>query len=151
MTFQTGRRFFLHSSKLPPMLRTGGKPTVRTRTKQNPLYSRPYQLGILCETPSRNSTIPWGAIRTSTYNGPRCDNKGIKMCMSWWICSIPCAQSWVSKIQRNIWCQSIAAVCADTFRRNGVPRHLLAWYGISVCCQDWAEIQIEEERLWICE
>ena len=34
---------------------------------------------------------------------------------------------------------------------NGVPRHLLAWYNIPVCCQDWAEIQIEEARLWICE
>ena len=37
MTFQTRRRLFLHSSKLPPMLRTGGKPTVRTRTRHKPL------------------------------------------------------------------------------------------------------------------
>ena len=80
--FSERRRLFLHSSKLPPMSRTGGKPTVRKRTRHNPLSSRPYPLGILSETPSMNNTIPWGAMRTSTYNGPRCDNKGIKMCMS---------------------------------------------------------------------
>ena len=80
--FPTGRRLFLHSSKLPPMSRTGGKPTVRKRMRQNPLYSLSYPLGILSEMPSRNNTILWGAMRTSTYNGPRYDNKGIKMCMS---------------------------------------------------------------------
>ena len=130
MTFQTGRRLFLHSSKLPRMLRTGGKPTVRTRTRQNPLCSRLYQLGILSETPSRNNTIPWGAMRTSTYNGPRCDNKGIKMCTSWRICSIPCAQSWVSKIQRKIWCWSTIVVCIDKLKSKCIssasPR--LVWH-----------------------
>ena len=39
MTFPTGRRLFLHSSKLPPMSRTGGKPTMRKRMRQNPLCS----------------------------------------------------------------------------------------------------------------
>ena len=34
---------------------------------------------------------------------------------------------------------------------NGVPRHLLAWYGIPVCYQNWAKIQIEKARRWICE
>jgi hypothetical protein len=33
------------------------------------------------ETPSRNNIIPWGAMRTNTYNGLRCGNKGTKMCM----------------------------------------------------------------------
>ena len=75
--FPTERRLFLHSSKLPPMSRTGGKPTVRKRMRQNPLYSWSYPLGILSETPSRNNNIPWGAMRTSTYNGPRCGNKWI--------------------------------------------------------------------------
>ena len=37
--FLTGRILFLHSSKLPPMSRTGGKPTVRKRMRQNPLCS----------------------------------------------------------------------------------------------------------------
>ena len=60
--FSTGRRLFLHS-KLPPMSRTGGKPTVRKRTRNNPLCSQPYPLGILSEMPSRNNTIPWGAMR----------------------------------------------------------------------------------------
>ena len=57
-------------------------------------------------------------MRISTYNGLRCGSKEIKMCMIWRICSIPCAPSWVSKIQRNIWCWSTAVVCIDTFRRK---------------------------------
>jgi len=100
------------------MSRTGGKPTVRKRTRRNPLCSRSYPLEILSKKPSTNNIISWGAMRTSTYNGLRCRSKGIKMCMSWRICSIPCAQSWVSKIRRNIWCWSIAVVCTDTFRRK---------------------------------
>ena len=31
---------------------------------------------------------------------------------------------------------------------NGVPWHLLAWYDIPVCCQDWEEIQKEEAILY---
>ena len=27
---------------------------------------------------------------------------------------------------------------------NGVPQHLLAWYGIPICYQNWAEIQAED-------
>ena len=68
--------------------------------------------------PSRNNTIPWGDMRTSTYNGPCYGNKGIKMCMNWWICFIPCTQSWVLKIQRGIWCSSTTTVCTDTFQRK---------------------------------
>ena len=34
---------------------------------------------------------------------------------------------------------------------NGFPWHLLAWYDILVCCQNWAKIQTEKVRLWICE
>ena len=56
-------------------------------------------------------------MRTSTYNGMRYDIKEIKMCMSWW-CSIPCTPSWVSKIQRNIWCWSTAVVYTYTFKRK---------------------------------
>ena len=57
-------------------------------------------------------------MRTSTYIGLHCGSKEIKMCMSWRICSIPCAPSWVSKIQRNIWCWSATVVSTDTFRRK---------------------------------
>ena len=65
-----------------------------------------------------DNIIRWGAMRTSTSNGLCCGNKEIKMCMSWRICSIPCAPSWVSNIQRNIWCWSTTVVCIDTFRRK---------------------------------
>ena len=118
MTFSTEKRLFSHSSKPPPMSRTGGKPAWRNRTRENPLCSRLHPLGILSKTPSRNNIIPWGHMRTSTYNVLHCDNKGIKICMSWRIYSIPYAQSWVSNIQRNIWCWSIAVVYTDTFRRK---------------------------------
>ena len=59
-------------------------------------------------------------MRTSTYNGLRCGNKEMKMCMSRRICSIPCTPSWVSKIQRNIWCCSTTVVYTDTFRRKWI-------------------------------
>ena len=62
--------------------------------------------------------ISWGAMRKSTYNGLRCSSKGIKMCMSWRICSIPYVESWVSNIQRNIWCWSTAIFYTDTFKRK---------------------------------
>jgi hypothetical protein len=90
--------------KAAPMSRTGGKPTQSKRARENPLCSQPHPLGILSEMPSRNNIIPWGAMRTNTYNGLLCGSKGTKMCMRLRICFIPYAQSWVSKIQRNIWC-----------------------------------------------
>ena len=101
--FFDGEKIIFSLLKVAPMSRTGGKPTVRKRIRRNPLCSWPYPLGIICNTPSRNNIISWGAMRTSTYNGIHY-NKGIKMCMSRRICSIPYAQSWVSNIWRNIWC-----------------------------------------------
>ena len=116
MISSTDKRLFFHSSKSPPMSKIGGKPTVSKRTKGNPLYSLPHPLGVRSETESRNNITPWGSMRANTSNGPRCNNKGIKMCTNWRICSIPCAHSWVLKIQRDIWCSSTAVVCTDTFR-----------------------------------
>ena len=66
--------------KAAPMSKTGGKPTVSKRAKGNPLCSQPHPLGIHSKTESRNNITPWGAMRTNTSNGPRCGNKGIKMC-----------------------------------------------------------------------
>ena len=57
-------------------------------------------------------------MRTSTYNGLCCSSKEIKMCMSERICSITCTPTWVSTIQRNIWCWSTVVVCIDTFNRK---------------------------------
>jgi hypothetical protein len=73
---------FLHSLKSPPMSRIGGKPTGRNRERGNPLCSRSHPLGILFEMPSRNNIIFWRAMRTNTYNGLCCGNKGTMMCMS---------------------------------------------------------------------
>lgn len=55
-------------------------------------------------------------MRTSTYNGLWCDNKGINMCMRWWIFSIPFAQNWVSNILWNIWCSSTTFIYTNIFR-----------------------------------
>ena len=57
MTFSTGKRLLFLYSNPPPMLRTGGKPTVRERMRRNPLYSQPYPLGI----------IFWDAIKGQYY------------------------------------------------------------------------------------
>ena len=149
MTFPTERMLFFHCSKSPPMSRTGGKPTVRKRTRRNPLCSRSYPLKIISKKPSMNSIISWGAMRTSTYNGLWCDNKGIKMCMSWRICSIPCAQSWVSKIRRNIWCWSTVVLYIDTFQRKWSSLtypHLVQHTGMLPRLSRNSNI-----RLWICE
>ena len=118
MTFPARRILLFHSSKPSTMSRTGGKPTVRKMMRGNHLCSWSYPLGILSDTPSRNNIIFWGAMRTSAYNGLRCGSKGIKMCMSWQIYSIPCAQSWVSKIQRKNWCWITVVVCIDIFKRK---------------------------------
>ena len=80
--FSDWEKIIFHSSKLPPMSRTGGKPTVIKRMRRKPTYSQMYQIRIICKMQSRNNNIPWGVMRTSTYNVPCCDNKGIKMCMS---------------------------------------------------------------------
>ena len=72
-------------------------------------------------------------MRTSTYSGLRCDSKDIKICMRWRICSIPYAPSWVSTIQRNIWCWSTVVVCTDTFRRkwsSSTSPHLVRHIGM---------------------
>jgi hypothetical protein len=52
------------------------------RARVKPLCSWSHPLGIISETPSRNNIILWGDMRTNTYNGVHCDNKGTKMCMS---------------------------------------------------------------------
>ena len=66
--------------KATPMSKIGGKPTVSKRTKGNLLCSRPHPLGIHSKMASRNNITPWGAMRTSTSNGPCYGSKGIKMC-----------------------------------------------------------------------
>jgi hypothetical protein len=61
MNFPTKKGLFSHSSKPPPMSRTGGKPTRSNRARGNPLCSWPHPLGILFETPSRNNIILVGS------------------------------------------------------------------------------------------
>ena len=118
MTFPIEKILLFHSSNSPPVSRTSGKPIVIKRTRGNPLYYRPHPLGIHSEMTLRNNITPWGDMRTSTSNGSRCGSKGIKMCMSSWICSIACTQIWVLNIRRKIWCSSTTSLSTDTFRRK---------------------------------
>ena len=62
----------------------------------------------------RNTTTLSEVMTTCTPNGPHCGKKETKQCHISQISFIPCAPSWVSKIQRDIWCSSIAVLCIDT-------------------------------------
>jgi len=70
MTFPIGKRLLLHFSKLPHMLRTGGKPIVNKSTRMNPCCFQSHPLGILSEMLSRNLVgsyedkyIKWSMLR----------------------------------------------------------------------------------------
>jgi hypothetical protein len=64
----------------------------------------------------RDNTTLSEVMMTCIPNGPQCDKKETKQCHSSKISPIPCAPSWVSKIQSDIWCSSIAVLCIDTSR-----------------------------------
>jgi hypothetical protein len=68
-------------------------------------------------------------MTTCIPNGPHCGKKETKQCQISQIYSIPCTPSWVSKIQRDIWCTSIAVLCIDTSRPkwNFWTSHPWAW------------------------
>jgi hypothetical protein len=55
-------------------------------------------------------------MTTCIPNGPHCDKKDTKRCQISQISSIPCAPSWVSNIQSDIWYSSITMLCIDTSR-----------------------------------
>jgi hypothetical protein len=64
----------------------------------------------------RNNTTLSEVMTTCIPNGPHCGKKETKQCQISRIYFIPCAPSWVSKIQSDIWCSSIVALCIDTSR-----------------------------------
>jgi hypothetical protein len=55
---------------------------------------------------------------TCIPNGPHCSKKETKQCQISQISFIPCAPSWVSNIQSDIWCSSIVVLYIDTSRRK---------------------------------
>jgi hypothetical protein len=59
---------------------------------------------------------PVEVMTTCIPNGPHCGKKETKQCQISQISSIPCAPSWVSKIQSDIWCSSITVLYIDTSR-----------------------------------
>jgi hypothetical protein len=98
------------------MSKIGGKHYVSKRKQRNPHYfqSRPPRnpSGILL----RNNTTLLEVMTTFIPNGPHCSKKETKQCHISQISSIPCTPSRVSKIQSDIWCSSIVALCIDTSR-----------------------------------
>ena len=61
----------------------------------------------------RNNTTLLEVMTTVIPNGPHCSKKETKQCHSSQISSIPCAPSWVSKIQSDIWCSSTVVLYID--------------------------------------
>jgi hypothetical protein len=53
-------------------------------------------------------------MTTCIPNGPHCGKKETKQCQISQISFIPCASSWASNIQSDIWCSSIMMLFIDT-------------------------------------
>jgi hypothetical protein len=66
----------------------------------------------------RNNTTLSEVMMTCIPNVPHCNKKETKQCQISQISSIPCAPSWVSNIQSDIWCLSIMVLCIDTSRQK---------------------------------
>ena len=90
----------------------------------------------------------WGQVHTmddvATTKGSRC---------AWADESVPYP---AHKVGHQRFRETFGAKVSQLFaqihsRGNGVPRHLLTGYDIPVCCQDLAEVQTKEVRLWICK
>jgi hypothetical protein len=112
--FQIEKRLLLHSSKLFPMSKIGGKLFVRKRKQGNPHYLQSWPPGNILGILLRRNTTLSKFMMTYIPNGPHCGKKETKQCQISQISSIPCAPSWVSKIQRDIWCSSIVVLYIDT-------------------------------------
>jgi hypothetical protein len=114
--FSNKEKITFSSSKSFPMSNIGGKLSVSKRKQRKPHYfqSRPHRnpSGMLLR---KNTTLS-EVMTTCIPNGPHNGKKETKQCQILQISSIPCAPSWVSKIQSDIWCSSIAVLCIDTSR-----------------------------------
>ena len=119
--------FFLHNCsnrekitfallKAVPHVKDCGKLSVSKRKKRKPHYfqSQPPRnpSGMLL----RNNTTLSKVMTTCIPNGPHCSKKETKHCQISQISSIPCAPRWLSKIQSDIRCSSIATLYIDTSR-----------------------------------
>jgi hypothetical protein len=96
------------------MSKIGGKLSVSKRKQRKPHYFQSLPPGNPLGMLLRNNTTLSEVMMTCIPNGPHCDKKETKQCQISQISSIPCAPSWVSKIQSDIWCSSIVVLCIDT-------------------------------------
>jgi hypothetical protein len=147
ITFQIEKRLLLRSSKSFPMSKIGGKLSVRKRKQRNPHYLQSRPPGNPSRMLLRNNTTLSEVMMTCIPNGPHYDKKETKQCQISQISSIPCAPSWVSKIQSNIWCSSIAVLCIDTSRPkwNFWTSHPWA-HDLPICRQNRAEAQTKDTK-----
>jgi hypothetical protein len=98
------------------MSKIGGKISVSKRKQRNPHYLQSWPLGNPSGMLLRKNTTLSEVMTTCIPNGPHYGKKETNQCQISQIYSIPCAPSWVSKIQSDIWCSSIAVLCIDTSR-----------------------------------
>ena len=135
--------------KATPMSRTGGKPTVRKRTRQNPLCSQLLEFFPRCHQGTILSRGElWGKVHTMDQAAAK---KGSRCAWANEFVPYPAHKVGYQRFRETFGAKVSQLSAQIHLGGNGVPWHLLAWYGIPVCCQDWAEIQVEEARLWICE
>jgi hypothetical protein len=99
----------------------------------------------------RNNTILLEFMMTYTQNGPRCDRKETKRCLSSQISSIPCAPRWVSNILNDIWCSCIMMVYIDTSKLKWSFWTSHPWAGLPICHQNRAEAQTKDTTIWAWE
>jgi hypothetical protein len=90
-------------------------------------------------------------MMTCIPNGPHCSKKETKQCQISQISSIPCAPSWVSKIQSDIWCSSITVLCIDTSRLKWNFWTSHPWARLPICRQNRAEAQTKDVTIWAWE
>jgi hypothetical protein len=89
---------------------------VSKRKQRNHHYLQSRPLGNPLGMLLRNNTTLLEVMMTCIPNGLHCGKKETKQCQISQISSIPCAPSWVSNIQSDIWCSSIMVLCIDTYR-----------------------------------
>jgi hypothetical protein len=134
MSFPIEKRLFSHSSKPPPMSRTGGKPT---RNEGEP--------SLFSATPTWNSFRD--AIKEQYYPVGSYEDKYIQWTTLWQqrdqdvreitnLFHTLCTKLGIKDSDKHLVLKYHSCLHRYISGGNGVPRHLLTWCGIPICCQD---------------
>jgi hypothetical protein len=98
------------------MSKIGGKIFVSKRKERKPHYFQSQPPGNPSGMLLRNNTTLSEVMMTCIPNRPHCGKKETKQCHISQTSSIPFTPSWVSKIQKYIWCSIIMVLCIYTSR-----------------------------------